>query len=260
VFYLNPFSLPIAIAGLVFFLFMKQGKPYRSLGWLYLFLLVALTIGKSKLYYILPVYMILLPAGAVVFEQISQTRMPWLKWIAPAILIASALLCAPIALPILPIEKVDAYVTTATGGLLKNVYEINSTSHDEIGWEEQVKVIAGVYHSLTPEDRADCVIFAGNFGEAGAVNYWRGKYGLPEAYSSHQNYYFWGPPKPAGRFIVYGINREILDQFFADIRQVATIPGEFAVERNVPVYICQKPVRPLQEAWPTIRPFAFNNG
>ena len=118
----------------------------------------------------------------------------WLKFALPTLLVAGGLLIAPVVLPVLPIERTDAYITAGTAGLLKNAYELTSSFHDMHGWENQARVVAEVFHRLSPEEQAECIIFAGNFGEAGAIAYYGPALGLPPVYSTHQNYYFWGPP------------------------------------------------------------------
>ena len=64
---------------------------------------------------------------------------------------------------------------------------------DEFGWEPMVREVARIYNSLPPEERTRTAIFANNYGEAGAIDYFGPKYGLPRAISNHQTYWLWGP-------------------------------------------------------------------
>jgi 4-amino-4-deoxy-L-arabinose transferase-like glycosyltransferase len=263
VFYLHPLNFPIWLAGLGWFFFAKEAKSFRVFGWVYVVILLFLLIVKSKIYYFAPVYPILLAGGAVGIERWArQRRLGWLKVALPALLVAGGVLIAPVVLPVLPLEKTDAYITAATGGLLKNAWEITSTFHDEQGWENQARVVAEVFRGLSPEEQAECNIFAGNFGEAGAIAYYGPALGLPAVYSSHQNYYFWGPPAKSGNLaIVFGVRPEVLRQYFGEIQQAATITSREAVpfEQDVPVYICRKPITDLKDVWPKLRAHAFLN-
>ena len=54
---------------------------------------------------------------------------------------------------------------------------------DQFGWEKLVKKVADIYWALPPEERKQTAIFAGNYGEAGAINHFGPAYGLPEAAS-----------------------------------------------------------------------------
>ena len=263
VFYLHPFNFPIWLAGLVWFFLAKDARPFRVLGWAYLFILGFLLVTKSKIYYLAPVYPFLLAGGAVAIERfINERRLAWLRAALPALLVAGGLSIAPVVLPVLPIDKTDAYITASTAGLLKNAWEVTSTFHDEHGWENQAKVVAEVFHRLSPEEQADCIIVAGNFGEAGAIDFYGPALGLPPATSTHQNYYFWGPPAKSGNLVIaFGVGRDALQQYFGDVQQVATIRSPQAVrgEQNVPVYICRKPLVNLKDAWPKFRERAFRN-
>ena len=44
-----------------------------------------------------------------------------------------------------------------------------------------VRETARVYNALPPEERARTAIFANDYGEAGAIDYFGPRYGLPKA-------------------------------------------------------------------------------
>ncbi len=66
---------------------------------------------------------------------------------------------------------------------------------DMFGWEEMVQRVARVYHSLPADQRAKCAIFADNYGEAGAVDFFGPRYGLPPAISRAQQLLALGPAR-----------------------------------------------------------------
>ena len=57
------------------------------------------------------------------------------------------------------------------------------------GWEDLVRRVARVYHALPTGQRATCAILATNYGEAGAIDFFGPRYGLPPAISPHNNYW-----------------------------------------------------------------------
>jgi hypothetical protein len=193
----------------------------------------------------------------------NERRLTWLKAAMPAVLVAGGVAFAPVVLPVLPIDKTDAYITAATAGLLKDAGaeggEFAYIFHGERGWENQAKVVAEVFHRLRPEEQANCIIFAGNYGGASAIDFYGRALGLPSATSAHQNYYFWGPPAKTGMAIAFGVGRDWLQQYWGHIQQAATIRSPEAVrqEQNVPVYVCRKPLVSLKDAWPELRAHAF---
>ena len=111
---------------------------------------------------------------------------------------------APAAFPVLSIDNYMAYSSAL--GLRPPDAERNATAElpqhfaDMFGWNEMVATVAGVYHSLTPEDQRRTGIFALNYGEAGAIDFLGPRHGLPiKAISPHNSYYLWGPATSAAR-------------------------------------------------------------
>ena len=124
----------------------------------------------------------------------------------PVSVLAAGVVSAPIVLPILPPEKIEPYM----GSLGIQVPRTETTMRsrlpqhiaDEFGWPEMVDAVAGVYNSLPPEQRAKTAILAGNYGEAGAIDFFGPSRGLPKAISGHQNYFYWGPRQYTGESII----------------------------------------------------------
>jgi hypothetical protein len=128
---------------------------------------------------------------------------------------------------------------------------------DRFGWPELVAAVADVYNGLTPQERARCVILASNYGEAGALDFFGRRYGLPRAVSGHNNYYLWGPgTRVAEVLIAVNVPRDDLKRLFSDVQQAATTPDHpYAMpdETGLPIFVCRKPIVSLQEAWPRFK-------
>jgi hypothetical protein len=62
-----------------------------------------------------------------------------------------------------------------------------------LGWEEMTQKMAKAYNSLDSNEKAHTFLFCDNYGEAGAVNYYRYKYHLPEAHSDNGSFLYWMP-------------------------------------------------------------------
>ena len=70
---------------------------------------------------------------------------------------------------------------------------------------------------------------AGNYGEAGAIDFFGPQYGLPESISGHYSYYVWGPRGATGEVVIaFGVPLDILDGIFAHIEEVG---GSTILER-----------------------------
>ncbi len=73
---------------------------------------------------------------------------------------------------------------------------------DRFGWEEQVALIAQVYHSLPPDEQRVACIFTENYGEASALVQFGGRYHLPPPISGHNAFYIWGPQGCTGQVLI----------------------------------------------------------
>jgi hypothetical protein len=205
---LSPPAALVWIPGLGYLLFHRQGKRYRVLGVTYLVFLAVMMALKGKDYYLAAIYPMLFAAGGVLWETVGESR-PGLRWArvaVPVSVLAGGIATAPIVLPILPPEKIEPYLaalgiqlprteTTMRGRLPQHFA-------DEFGWPEMVDAVARVYNSLPPEQRAKTAILTGNYGEAGAIDFFGPSRGLPKAISAHQNYYYWGPRQYTGESII----------------------------------------------------------
>ena len=134
--------------------------------------------------------------------------------------------------------------------------------HDEYGWPEQAEKVARVVSTLSPEERDSAVILTGNYGEAAAASFFGNGYDLPPAVSGHMNYYLWGPSsRRADVAIAYGLPRAILASLYADVKVAGRIEHPLAhpFERDLPIYVCRAPIRPLREGWPELKRYS-NSG
>ena len=260
---MHPLLFPIWLAGLLWFFLSSKGKPFRFLGWVYVAVLVLLIVKSGKSYYLAPAYPMLFAAGAIVTaDAIQHVQWNWLRPAVCIIVVAAGVVTAPMALPVLSPEAFVKYASSIgiipSSGERHDMGRLPQHFADRYGWEEMAAVVAGVYSGLSPDEQSQCVIFAQNYGEAGAIDYYGEQYGLPRAISGHNNYYLWGPGERSGEvIIVIGGSADDHASFFEDVRQVATIVHKYAMpyESNLPVYLCRTPKVPLREVWPTVKSY-----
>jgi hypothetical protein len=260
---IHPFNLPIWLAGLAFFFLGKSGKPFRLFGWVFVSILALFLLTRAKPYYLAPAYLFLLAGGAVAIEAFIQKRnWNWLRTASFVVLLAGGVIMAPYVLPVLPVESFIKY--QAWMGLKApreektKLGKLPQQYADMFGWENIAASVAEVYNNLSPEDKQKCVIGASNYGEAGAIDFFGKKYGLPHAISTHNSYWIWGPgEKPGEVLIVVGGNPKDYRAMYDDVQQAATVISEYAMpyETNLPVYLCRRPKMTLQQVWPRLRKF-----
>jgi len=96
------------------------------------------------------------------------------------------------------------------------------------------------------------VIWAENYGEAGAIKVLGKKYDLPNPISRHGSFWTWGyGNKNAEIWISLGNEKQVLRHVFEEIELVKTITHKYAVaeENNIPLYICRKPKIDIENWW-----------
>lgn len=258
---IHPLTAPIWITGVLAFLFSARLKPYRFLGWTYLVALGVFIALKGKNYYLAPIYAVYLAAGAVVIESfIECLRQFWLKPVIATLLVAGGAWLAPVVVPILPVEQFISYMD-------KLPFKVPRSEHshmravlpqhfaDQFGWEEMVGMVNQAYLRLSAEERPGCGIIAQDYGQAGAIDFFGRRYGLPPALSGHQTYFLWGPRGYSGNcLIVLDDQREVLENIFEQVEYVGSSDNPYALERNIPVFICRKAkFGTLAELWPQLK-------
>jgi hypothetical protein len=258
---LGPANALVWIAGLGYLLFHSQGKRYRSLGVTYLVFLAIMMALHAKDYYLAPAYAMLFAAGGVVWEKATEIRagLRWLRVALPVVVLALGLVAVPLVAPVLPVQDVPRYMQ-ALGITMPRTETAHSgplPQHfgDEFGWPEMVQQVASVYNSMPPDERAKTAILAGNYGEAGAVDFFGPKYGLPKAISAHQNYYFWGPRQYTGESLIL-LQWDISDaqRWCSSVQEGPTLDPEWAMgEEHYTILICKGFKMPLAQAWPRLK-------
>lgn len=258
----HPVMFPLWLAGFGWLLFSIPAKQFRCLGWAYLVVMAIFFGLHGKTYYPLPAYPILLAAGGVAFEQYASRRGgEWLKWAYPVVLILGGIVTLPFGVPILPVQTFIRYESVLP--LSRSVHTereplgpLPQVYADMIGWREMTSQVAGVFHKLPAEQQSRCVVVAGNYGEAAAVDYYGREFGLPKALSGHNNYFLWGPRGYSGECVIlFGDRAEQLKLLFGEVERAATIvrPYSMPAEDNLPIYVCRRPRAPLPKLWPAFR-------
>ena len=253
VLYIHPVNLPIWIAGIVYFLCAQRSAPFRVFGWQYLLLLALLLLIKSKIYYLAPIYPVLLASGAVALvDRIAGWKVRWMRpAIVGAVVVGGAAL-APVGLPLFSLNNYAKYVRAVTFGQLDNIWEIGQDFLFMCGWEEQVETVAEVYDSLPAAEQRSCTIMGWTYGNAGAIDFFGPRHGLPNAVSLHLSCHTWGHGDKDGKILVtLGVPPEWIQEYYGDVRVAARVDAEYSVpfHKNAPVCVCRDPKMPLREIW-----------
>jgi hypothetical protein len=241
---MHPFTLPIWLAGLYFYLFSRRGKTYRMMGIIYVSIFILFIVLHAKDYYLFGAYPMLLAGGAVLIESFVERG----KWrgriLKPVIVTAMVALTAsmlPWFLPVMPPKQLLAWQESAG-----KPAEVPRFLADRLCWEKFVAEIARVYETLPEEDRKEWVIFAGSYHTAGAIDFLGKQYGLPPARSTQNNYNLWGPGDTSYDVVIV-VDEEVrkvsLEDLFGEVVEAGRTSCEYTDRfgrNDAPVYVCRE--------------------
>ncbi|MGA8532112.1 MAG: glycosyltransferase family 39 protein [Acidobacteriaceae bacterium] len=255
---LTPWTVGLWLTGIFWFLVTRRARPFLFLGVLYLVFLPMMMALHAKDYYLAPIYPLYFAAGAMVYlpnTRLSRIRIARVCGYA-LLLCIGFVLTVPFSIPVLPPQQLVAWMKTMhfapkdsenhAATILPQFYA------DRFGWHEMVDAVAQVYNALPPQQRAVTGIFAGNYGEASAINLFGPKYGLPVAISGHQTYWLWGPHGYTGAemIIITGESLSDLKPFYASCQVMAKLDNPLAMPwEHKDVDLCRGRFRPYQADW-----------
>ena len=261
---MHPANAPIWLAGIAYGLFGRNTRPLRILSIAFLAVFALLAYRGVKIYYLSPAFPPVLALGALWIERITAQR----RRIRPVIAGTLALLGATVAPIALPWLSPDAYSEYSKAiGIAAPTEEQGQVGAplpqhlaDRFGWEEMTRMVADAYDALDPEDRKRCAILCGNYGEAGAVNFFGAKLDLPRAVSGQNNHFLWGPGEATGEItLVYsnGFSAQRLNALFENVTEIARFEHPFVMpgQNNRTLYLCRGLKKPMAKFWRSLKDF-----
>jgi len=234
--------------GVLWLLFSKRARNFRFLGVFYVLFLALMMALHAKDYYLAPAYPVFFAAGGIAWAAWTNAK-AWrnaLMGVYAVLLIAGIVAFFPFSVPVLPPQQWLAYAE-------KLHFKPHDTENhdatplpqffaDRFGWHELVSQVTQIYNSLPPEERAVTGIYAGNYGQASAINILGKQYGLPTAISGHQNYWIWGPRGYTGQemIIINEATPEEMSKYYASCSVVGKREHPYAMPwEHGPIYLCR---------------------
>jgi len=261
VLFMNPVAAPVWVGGLTWLIAGRAARCYRVLGLAYLVALATLIAAHGRFYYLGSAYPMLLAAGGVALESwLARPRLAWARVAYTAVVGVSGAMLAPIFAPVLEPETFIRYAGAIGMGMPQLEHRrtgvLPQFFADRFGWPEMVETVAKVYHSLPPKERAKTAIFGQDYGQAGAIDLYGPRLGLPKAISGHLTYWYWGPRGYTGEVvIVLGDTREALEGLFASVQEAGTVTHPYSMRsQNFTVYVCRDPKGwTFRDIWPRLK-------
>lgn len=252
--YTNPVAVPIWLTGIIAPWVRRELRALRFVSIAYAVLFIGALMLEAKGYYIIGIYATLLAIGAVTFESFARG----IRVVVLAATVTIGVVAMPLSLPVLSIDGLIGYgEALGLTGHGTDAHLIQPLFAEEFGWERLTRAVAGVYNALPPATRRDTAVYADTYGDAGALDFYGPRYGLPPAISSQNSYYLWGTRGYDGRFMlaVGATHIDELRRYYRHVVLVRTVtePLKWVVEGPSPIYLCSDPVAPLTTFWPQLR-------
>jgi len=241
-----PFTM--FLCGIIGLFFSKSLLKYRSIGIATLIIFLTMWLLKAKTYYVFALYPVVFSAGAVFISNLFKKK-PVLVYLTSASILLPMVYFIPQLTPILPIKTyIKFYGIEEKNGRV----ELTGDYADMFGWEEQVRLVDSVYQSLPTKEKMSCVLWAENYGEAGALKILGKNYNLPNPISRQGSFWTWGyGNKNTEVWISLGNEKPTLEYVFEEIELVEIITHPYAIEEEneIPLYVCRKPKINIEKWW-----------
>ena len=237
--------VPLWAGGIVWAL---RDARLRAIGIAAVFVIFIQFVLGGKSYYPDGVYTFCFAAGATALGASCRLEAGWRT--RAAVYCAGGVICSLISLPVLPAAALARFP----------VQKINYDLGEEIGWPSEVATLANVWHGLPAAERPVATILTGNYGEAGALQRYRAQFGLPQAYSGANSFWFWGPPPASDTVAVaVNVNPALLHRWFSSVRLATVYHNGLGVsddEQGAVIYVATGLRSSWATAWPSFQDFS----
>jgi hypothetical protein len=200
----------------------------------------------GKAYYTAGMALAVLAAGALAAERwVGRARRPRVRL---GVLVAAPLvgmvLLLPDLLPLLPAGDVHDLPASA---------QDSSDIGDTIGWPQLTRAVTAQDAALVRAGQPPTSIFAGYYGEAGALDVLGSGDHLPPVLSGQNTYWMWGPGQASDGTVLVVDALSQLQPYFASCRLLTTYYAPYHVQNDwtgLQIGVCTGPVA----SWPTLWP------
>jgi hypothetical protein len=191
---MNIIVLPVWVAGAIapFSVNGLAKARFLAIGFVFVFISVFCLHGKD--YYAAGGFPTAFAIGSVAIERIFIMRR--FQPVYFALILVSAAISLPLALPLLPPADLLAYearmqIAPPRQFWFERKTDLPLTFGFELGWHDFVAQVAKAYDTIPNSQRTTTAILVDDYAEAAAIDLYGHAYGLPPALSGHNQYFFW---------------------------------------------------------------------
>lgn len=252
------FGSVVWVSGLIWLLFNGRAKQYRVFGFVYLAVLLLFLVLRGKSYYMAGLYPFMFAAGGVLWERLLKPAV-W-RMVFLLLILLLSIPIVPGGIPIMSARNLAGFYAKipekmGAEALLRwedgRMHPLPQDFADMLGWDELGNIVIKACDSI--QDKSRIMIYAENYGQAGAIYHYGKSYGLPPVVSFSDSYLLWAPDSiaPGIDFFFY-VNNELgrdIDSLFARVDSIGSITNPYARELGTTVYLCRSPRTDLPSFW-----------
>ncbi|KAA5837304.1 glycosyltransferase family 39 protein [Saccharopolyspora hirsuta] len=198
-------------------------RPYRFFGLAAILLHVFFVATAARPYYLIGLYGVVIAAGLVALQrrrEAKPSRWGWTAWI-----------------PFLASAALAGYLMWASTSMT-TLFGVPSS-------DLVARDTSAAYTALPPQQQERTAVVGDSYIITAMVEVGRARYDLPEAYSPHRGYGFFGPPDEQVDSVLLVGDPEDLRGHFTDVRQVHA--------GAVPIWLCTGKIGTWAEIWPRLQ-------
>lgn len=200
------FGTVVWIAALVGFARYTPFKPYRFIGWTFLFVMALFVYLRAKSYYALGLYPVLIAFGSVCWEEVFKRYYRWLRVVWLFFTVMPTFVYFNLIFPVMAPEQLNRSMKPASREIFAKwedgkVHSLPQDFADMLGWRELAGLAVQAYEQVPADKRSNTLILCDNYGQAGAINYYGGNKVRP-AVSFSADYVFWFPALDSIQYLI----------------------------------------------------------
>jgi hypothetical protein len=262
IFLVSPLLAPLWVTALIAPFVTSRLAPFRFLSIAFVITAVLILVTHGKAYYLAGGYPTMFALGAAACTGLWR----WFVALWAVLAAANGAAALPYVLPVMSPPRLQQMLNrmgnrppplerAGIGAPLMQVFS------DEFGWRDLAADVGDVYRGLSPADQAKAAIFASNYGEAAAIDFYGD--GLPPALSGNNQYYLWGPRGYDGSVVIaVNVDPQAWSALCDSARVVArfgTSPYAMPYEHDRPIVVCRGMHPPLPIVWPQFKHYGVEN-
>ena len=250
----NGIALFLWLTGLIFLLFATRLHKFKFVAFSFITIFLFFIVMHGKAYYLFGAFPMLFAAGGFGFERWLKTNGYVLRSLTITMFTLPNLVLFPMVLPVFPLKTTLAffqYVHNRTVALRfavtwedHKVHPLTQDYADMLGWDEMAADVAKVWNGLTPDQQKQTIIYADNYGEAGALHHYRQQYNMPDCVSLNSSFALWAPDDLNCRYIIYvddqgGGNVESFASQLTHYKKMYSVENPLSREHGTAIYLLE---------------------